>query len=195
MWSELDFFECCMCGYKTKSWKDTVTLFKHRIDEDKKKAPHKLFSSKSARRSFINLAIKLFFISCFISWHSDAESIHQSMQQSNYTKVVTKHIQVSFCQRNVTHVCLSICSRHFISFPSCWFCCTHGSQRAQSRGGEQDPQKNRMVRWWGVCYDWEWKQNKTKSFKFIWNWFSLSLALQDGSRQKRISLVLYAIVW
>lgn len=125
-----------MCGYKTKILKDTVTLFRHRIDLKKKK------KSCSVLRVLGEVSsILLSNRFSFHVQHSDAKSIHQSMHQSNYTKVVTKHVT-----HDVTHVCLSICSRHFISFPSCWLCCTHGSQRAQSRGGEQDPQKNRIVR-------------------------------------------------
>lgn len=90
-----------MFGYKTKSWKDIVTLFKHRIDKDKKKAPHKLFSSKSTRRRSSILLSNHF---SFHVQHSDVKYIHTSLNQSNYTKVVTKHIQVSFRQPNVTRV-------------------------------------------------------------------------------------------
>lgn len=41
---------------------------------------------------------------------------------------------------------LLLASRHFISFPFCWFWFTRGSQRAPSKGGELHPRGLRSVR-------------------------------------------------
>lgn len=55
---------------------------------------------------------------------------------------------------------LLLSSRHFISFPFCWFWFTRGSQRAPSEGGELHPQGLRSVRA-GICSFWR--------LEMIWN--------------------------
>lgn len=55
---------------------------------------------------------------------------------------------------------LLLASRHFTSFPFCWFWFTRGSQRAPSKGGELHPRGLRSVRA-DVCSFWR--------LEMIWN--------------------------
>lgn len=77
-------------------------------------------------------------------------------------------------------------SRHFISFPFCWFWSTRGSQRAPSRGGERHPRGKRSV------------PSRVRSFRrhrLHLKSFHAVLVSQSRCSKTAASLPVYAVVW